>query len=259
MHFGSQGRVLDIFRTCAGAGGSSLVFTLQAPSHLILKMLEDPVTLLFLIPAVVWGIVYFQDHKTDIWPIHFVLALLVTMAIFTTQGISFNHLLDLHVAAVLLLVLALSRTRAPAEIATGTLAVILLVACVPTLKDLHGDFLRPRFRVEAERVLAWLPADTRPVLAENPLLVLKTGKTPYLLDAFMFRVLARKRPEMGKEMWDKITHKDFAAIVLEHDPTSPEGKEWFTLTHFGGEFLQDLEANYSRRYDANEIHVYLPK
>jgi hypothetical protein len=259
MHFGSGGRVLGIFRMCAGGGGGSLLFRLQAPFHLILRMLEDPVTLLFLIPAVVWGLVYFQDHKTDIWPIHLVLVLLATMAIFTTQGISYNHLLDLHVAAVLLLVLALSRTRAPAEVATGMLAVILLVACVPTLKDLHGDFLRPRFRVEAERVLAWLPADTRPVLAENPLLVLKSGKTPYLLDAFMFRVLTQKRPELGKEMWDKITHKDFAAILLEHDPTDPAGKEWFTEMHFGGEFLQDLEANYSRRYDVNDIHVYLPK
>jgi hypothetical protein len=258
MHFGSEGRALEVFRTSAGGGGS-LFFSVQAPLHLVLKLFEDPVTLLCLPPAVVLGLNYFQDHKTDLLAIYFFLVLFITTVIFTTPGISFNHLLDLHVAAVLLLVLAISRAPAPAEVSTGMLAVILLVACVPTLKDLHGDFLRPRFRVDAERVLALLPADTRPVLAENPLLVLKSGKTPYLLDAFMFRVLTEKRPELGKEMWDKISHKDFAAILLEHDPASGEGKEWFTETHFGGEFLHDLEANYLRRYDINDIHVYLPK
>jgi hypothetical protein len=258
MHFGSEGRALEVFRTSAGGGGS-LLFSVQAPLHLVLKLFDDPVTLLCLPPAVVLGLNYFQDHKTDLLAIYFFLVLFITTVIFTTPGISFNHLLDLHVAAVLLLVLAISRAPAPAEVSTGMLAVILLVACVPTLKDLHGDFLRPRFRVDAERALALLPRDTRPVLAENPLLVLKSGKTPYLLDAFMFRVLTEKRPELGKEMWDKISHKDFAAILLEHDPASGEGKEWFTETHFGGEFLHDLEANYLRRYDINDIHVYLPK
>jgi hypothetical protein len=259
MYFASGGRVFAIFRACAGGGGS-LSYTLQAPLHLLSKALDvDPVFLLFLVPAAVFGLHYFRENEFDFFVIYFVLVLLVTTVIFGSPGIGINHLFDLQIAAVILLVVAISRTPSFAEMGTGLLAFALVVAIVPTSQGLHGDLSRPSFRRDATEVLRRLPTDTRPVLAENPLIVIRSDKAPYLLDPFMFRILAMKHPELTTDFWEKMNHQGFAAIVLERDPATAEGKTWYTDTHFGGEFLRDLNANYALSFATPKSYVYIPK
>jgi hypothetical protein len=259
MYVASGGRVFAIFRACAGGGGS-LSYTIQAPIHLLSKALDvDPVFLFFLIPAFAFGLQYFLQHKTDLWPIYFAFVLAVTTVIFGSLGIGINHLFDLQVAAVILLAVAISRIATLTEIGTGILAASLLVGIVPTLQGLHGDLTRPSFRKDADEVLSRLHGDTRPILAENPLVVIKSGKSPYLLDPFMFRILAMKQPALANDLWDKMKHRSFAAIVLQRDPATAEGKEWYTSTHFGGEFLKDLDENYAYGFTVGNIIVYQPK
>jgi hypothetical protein len=258
IYFGSHGRALEIFRACAGGGGS-LLFALQAPYQMLVKALQgDPVMLLFLVPAIALALSSFKNNKTEILPIYFVLVLLVTVIIFGSPGTNGNHLLDLQVAAVMLIAVSISRSPAIAEVGTGILALSLLVACGSTAQALHLDLTNRRsFRVDAQQVLERLPADGRPVLAENPLVVLESGKAPYLLDPFMFRVATSKRPAFGKDLWEKINHKAFSAIILQFDPRT--SGRWYSEIHFGGEFLQDLEANYSSNYNLGDMYVYTPK
>src|ERR1700722_19713490 len=259
MYVGRGGRVFAIFRACAGGGGS-LSYTVQAPIHLLSKALDvDPVFLFFLIPAFAFGLQYFLQNKTDLWPIYFAFVLAVTTVIFGSLGIGINHLFDLQVASVILLAVAISRIAALTEIGFGILAAALIVSLVPTLQGLHGDLTRPSFRNDADEVLLRLHGDNRPILAENPLVVVKSGKSPYLLDPFMFRILAMKQPALATDLWDKMKHRSFAAIVLQRDPATAEGKEWYTSTHFGGEFLKDLDENYSYGFTVGKIIVYQPK
>jgi hypothetical protein len=265
MYFGSDGRVFGIFRACA-SGGGSLLYTLQAPIHLLSKVMEvDPVILLFLIPAATLGLAsYKEEDRTQILPIYFVLALLVATVIFGSPGIGINHLLDLHVAAVLLIVLSISRSPQLAEAGTGLLALSFLVAIVPTAQDLHGDLHRRSFSADAQEAVQRIPsktggADTRPILAENPLVILKAGKTPYVADPFMFRILARTHSALAKDFWEKMTHRGFSAVILQKDPSSAEGKIWYTDMHFGGEFLRDLDANYTLAYTVGQMYVFTPK
>jgi hypothetical protein len=272
MYVASGSRVFAIFRACAGGGGS-LSYTLQAPLHLLSKALDvDPVFLLFLVPAVVFGLHYFLENRTDILPIYFVLVLLVTTVIFGSLGIGINHLFDLQIAAVLLLVTSISRAAglaAPASlpapaptlavVGTGLLAFALVVALVPTSQSLHGDLTRPSFPADTAEVLKRLSADERPVLAENPLVVISSNRAPYLLDPFMFRILVMKHPELARDLWARMEHQGFAAIVLERDPATSEGKTWYTDTHFGGEFLRDLDAHYAFSFATTKSYVYTPK
>jgi hypothetical protein len=259
MYLGSDGRIFAIFRACA-SGGGSLSYRLQAPLHLLSKALEvDPLILLILIPAAAFGLAAFRDQLTEILPVYFALALLVTIVIFGSPGIGINHLLDLHVASALLLVISISRLPQPGDVGAGILAFCLLAALGPTAQDLHGDLHRHSIPADAKDALAHVPVDNRPVLAENPVVVLTSGKAPYLLDPFMFRILADARPELAKDFWVKMNHRDFAAIILDRDPASAVGKAWYTSTHFGGEFLQDLEANYSCIYEVGQLHVCTPK
>jgi len=257
IYSGSNGRALEIFRACAGGGGS-LNHALQAPFQMLIVLLAgDPVVLLFLVPAVALALSSLKNNGNQILLIYFALVLLVTMVIFGSPGTGNNHLLDLQVVSVMVMVLSISRSPAIAEVVTGVLALSLLVACGATARACLGDLDKPSFRVDVQQVLERLPADSRPVLAENPLVVLKSGKTPYLLDPFMFRVLTNARPAFGNDLYEKITHKGFSAIILVRDPQVFTW--WYRDIHFGGEFLQDLEANYSLNYTLGGMYVYSPK
>lgn len=261
MYVASGGRVFGIFRACA-SGGGSLAYTLQAPLHLLSKAMEvDPIFLLFLIPAAAFGVAAFRDQKTDILPLYFVLSLVVSIVIFGSPGIGVNHLLDLHVAAILLLVISFSRMAQPALTTSGIgiLALCLLVACGPTSQALHGDLHRRSIPADAREIMAHVPDDRRPVLAENAEILLAAGKTPYVLDPFMFRILAASQPALAADFWEKMNHRGFAAIVLQFNPSSAEGKIWYTETHFGGEFLRDLQANYSLQRTVGQMWLFTPK
>ena len=259
MYWGSDGRVFGIFRSCA-AGGGSMFYTLQAPTHLLSKVMEvDPLFLLFLIPAATFGLIFFKENKTDILPIYFLLTLLVAIVIFGSPGIGINHLLDLQVAAVLMLVISIAHTPELREVGTGMLGLTLLVACVPTAQNLHGDLSRRSLRLDAQKVVERLPADRRPILAENAAILVESNKSPYLLDPFMFRILARTHPALADDFWERMRHQGFSAVILENDASSAEAKKWYTETHFGGEFLHDLEENYSLGYSVGQMYVYTPK
>jgi hypothetical protein len=68
-----------------------------------------------------------------------------------------------------------------------------------------------------------------------------------------------KQPALAADLWAKMNHQGFAAIVLERDPATSEGKAWYTNTHFGGEFLRDLEANYALSFATKKSFVYMPR
>jgi hypothetical protein len=259
MYFGSGGRALEIFLACAGGGGS-LTYALGAPYRIVGSILDsDPIMLIFLIPAAAFGLGQFKKFPTDVLPIYFVIVLAVTTVIFGSPGTLFNHLIDLDVAAVLLLAYSASRNSAVTEIGTGIIALGLVVGCVEVVGSLRYDFERLSLRSEIQKVLEKIPADNRPVLAENSFVVLQSGKSPYMLDPFMFRVATSKNPALGADLWQKLSHQNFSAVVLERDPEGAAGEKWYREVHFGGEFVQDLEANYSFGYSVGHRYVYLPK
>jgi hypothetical protein len=75
----------------------------------------------------------------------------------------------------------------------------------------------------------------------------------------MFRVVTSNRPVVGKNMWEMIAQKRFSAIVLEKDPASALGRKWHDKTHFGGEFLHDLQGNYSLSANVEGVYIFLPQ
>jgi hypothetical protein len=259
MYFGSGGRVLEIFRVCAGGGGS-LTYALGAPYRIVGSILDsDPTMLVFLVPAAAFGLSHFKKFPAHILPIYFVFVLAVTTMIFGSPGTLFNHLIDLNAAAILLLAYSASRNVALTEIGAGIIAFGLIVGCAGLAGALHNDFEQPSLRAEIQTILERIPRDGRPILAENSFVVLQSGKSPYMLDPFMFRVATSKYPALGTDLWQKLSHRDFAAVVLERDPEDPAGEKWYREVHFGGEFLQDLKANYSFSYSVGNRQVYIPK
>jgi hypothetical protein len=259
IYFGSGGRALEIFRVCA-SGGGSIGYAIEAPLQMIGTAIEyDPLMVVFLVPATAFAFSYFKKIPTEILPIYFFVVLAATTVIFASRGTLSNHLLDLHVAGVLVVAYSASRNSAFAEIGTGILAAGLVVASLQIATDLHYDLSKPSRRTQMRQLVEKIPADGRPILAENAFVVVQSGKTPYLLDPFMFRVFTARYPALGVELRDKLAHQGFSAVVLERDPDSEVGRNWYKDVHFGGSFVQDLEANYSLSYSVGPESVYLPK
>ena len=95
----------------------------------------------------------------------------------------------------------------------------------------------------------------RPILSDNPLVPLEAGQRPYVLDAFMFRVLQERVPNFGDPMWQMLKQRRFGAVVLVDNPDSEEGKDTYSNYHFGdslhGSLTAELRTGGKRR---NGIH-----
>jgi hypothetical protein len=259
IYWESGGRAFEIFRECV-VSGATLTSVLYGPFKLAGVAYEaDPVMLFFFIPCAAMAIAYVREPAIRLLATYFALVFLVTSVIFGTQGTFVNHLIDLHIAAVLLLTLLVSSFPEIRDVGKGIMALSLLVGSVPRMHDLRKDLGRASHAETSRRILKLVPEDGRPLLSQNPLWALKSGQRPYLMDAFMFRVITGKRPALGKDMWDMIKRRGFSGIILDADPTSEFGKRWYGEMEMGGEFLEDLDANYSFRANPEGLYVYLPR
>jgi hypothetical protein len=99
----------------------------------------------------------------------------------------------------------------------------------------------------------------RPILSDNPLVPLSAGQRPYVLDAFMFRVLQERVPHFGDPMWQMLKERRFAAVVLVDNPDSDEGKDTYSNYHFGDDFMELMRQNYEKAGSAGTEYIFLPR
>jgi hypothetical protein len=95
----------------------------------------DPIMLLFLIPCAALASPYFREPAIRLLGIYFALVFIATSIIFGSPGAYVNHLIDLHVAVVLLLTVLISRFPLIAEFGKGIIALSLIAGVVPTMHD----------------------------------------------------------------------------------------------------------------------------
>ncbi len=95
-------------------------------------------------------------------------------------------------------------------------------------------------------------------MAENPLLPIFAGEHPYLLDSFMLRIIRTNNSDIESTFWRELREKKFSAVVLEKNPNTKEGKQWYNEKHFGEGFIEKLEENYYFRKNIDDQFIYLP-
>jgi hypothetical protein len=265
MQLGSAGRALRVIRECASAGYPPL--GLLRGGELFLRTLwvqDQGGFLLFLLalgtlvslPARAWK---------QLPAVLFILTLGGTVFIFSYLSQDANHLLDLSIASVVLVIspLASAREHAPSpamdhRFRLGLLAfVVLLSLGWITTKLRHGE-TRPlhRNRIEAVRRLEHVQG---PVLAENPLVPVLLHQKVYMLDPFMFGALRKNNPKFADPMLTKLRDREFGAIVLAHDPRTEEGRELLGSVVFGYDFLKDLDQYYSLSGQVGDNLIYFPR
>jgi hypothetical protein len=262
LFVGSQGRFWEIFKACASGGTDLLGFASGPLNLLVLAARLDPGALLFLLlaAALLVYVIFSGKLLPNLPALLLIATLAVTGVIYGSPGINENHLLDVQVAAVILIATQLANVTSPHYKRVGicVLALAILVATLPLLsKFKNGDrrFHPQRF----EKVVALVGGTRGAILSENPAIPLLAGQQAYVADPWMLRLLRQRIPGFGEPLLEGLRHQDFGAVVLcMADPKTDFGKWWYETAHFGPGFAAALSQNYRLVAIFDDQRVYLP-
>jgi hypothetical protein len=227
MLIASHGRAFEVLKACI-LGGEGMSSMLRTPQRLALYSgVQDLGGFPFLMLAAAALLAWPGRFWREMPPLFFLLAAVTILIIFGSPGIIYNHLIDLQSTAVVLLAVWISRSdQTHASPWLAFLAIAALLSIFPAGRNFHsGDDTLSR-RSEFQTALQIAKNNHKPILAENPLIPILAGQTPYVLDPFMFRVLSQRNPHFADPLWRKLRQKEFSEVVLEDDPSSKSGRRW---------------------------------
>lgn len=258
MMLASRGRVLEIFRACA-SGGTNLKFLIAAPVRMeAMALYTDPILLPFAGLALLG--LFSPNRLRSLSGLLLITTLAITIFIFGSPGTAQNHLLDVQVAAVILLA---------TWVATAPPLRKQLGVCVLALLTLAGGFLlikhlrtwsRWYHPHHFEQVIAAAAAGHGPILAENPIIPVLAGQQPYVLDPWMVQLLRTHHPGFQQPLLERVRRQQFGAVVLTTGAISEKGaQEWFDNNAFGPGFVEALREHYTLSQVIAHDRIYLPK
>ncbi len=151
-------------------------------------------------------------------PLLFVCTLVVTVVIFSSDGIAGNHLIDLQVASAVLVVDWAFQAGVP-DFAIGASAAACLIVWLGLMVN-YGSTDTVPVRAQLKDVIHVIGRTDQTILSENPLVPIVlvpivAGQQPYVIDPFSFRLMLEKRPSLGEPMWQMLHERRFAAVVLK--------------------------------------------
>lgn len=248
----SQGRFIEVISSCASSG-TSWEGIQKIPRRVIHTIIDlDWGTKLFLMLGLGSLALLPRNQRTGIAPVYFLLVSIVTIVTFSNPGLHVNHFLEPLVASVLLMasVVMTRKDRFEAVTMTGV-GIALLIA----LAVLAASIFRvPPWKNEEhyQVVRENLAGIEGPILSDNSFIPILMGQKPFMLDAFMFRMLRENKPypSFEKPLFDRIEERWFAAIVLEKWATA------FPGLHFGEGFYESIERNYCLRQKTKQWLFY---
>ncbi|HUZ47843.1 MAG TPA: hypothetical protein VMW54_14500 [Terriglobia bacterium] len=256
----SNGRAYEVIKACA-TGGMGLASILHIPQHFALVTDgEDLSGFPFLILAAAALVAWPGRIRSEIAPLFFLAAATMTMLILGTPGTDYNHLIDLHAAAIILFTVWVYRSgRQQAVFGMAALSIAAILAVFPAARKFrHKEDIIPR-RQEFQAALRIAGHSPQPILADNPLIPVLAGQAPYVLDPFMFRVLSLRDPHFADRLWKRLRNKQFSAVVLIGDPSTSEGRDFYRQTAFGPAFPGKVLETYGLQVKMKEAYILVPR
>jgi hypothetical protein len=262
----SDGRFLENFRA-VGSGGLTWHSLFDGPLRLQQALAYSAqltfVAPLLLAPALfaVWHEV--RTWRSSLWAWYFLCTLAATVLIFTSPGTDLNHLLELEVAAVLVVAGGLRRLseEKPEKAAFMEQAALGLVAAALLIGLAHGvnvwragpppDALAPHTLIEA------LPKDGQ-LLTEDATVAVLLGKRPVVMDAFAYRLLVERGLIDPQPLAERIRRQEFAVLVLIRrieEPTETLSPQ----LHFGKQVTDAILESYRFERQLGAYYLYEPK
>lgn len=264
MMIASHGQVWEVFKACA-SGGTSLRLMRRAARHVwAIATRADrgliPFFFLAVFALVAESVSKGRKLLQSLPVVLFLITLAIIIPIFGSPGVVANHLIDVQIASIVLFTswLAVEANGYLKQVGVFALALATFVAAVPLLHKLKvwdTRFAPHRF----QRVVAAIPDQGKPILAENPLIPVLAGQRTYVLDAWMLRMLRERIPNFGDPLLEKLRHQDFGAVVLSFaDPRTQRAQMWYTYSDFGPGFLEALTENYRLGAKVEDQLIYFP-
>jgi hypothetical protein len=259
IYYASSTRVYTIFTTCA-TGGATIKSILNSPINFINGLFSgDKLVVLFLF----WSFLIFSNHARNsiknLSTYFLLVSLLITIMLYGSPGIAANHLVG--IAAGSLWYIAESLKHQGAGFKHGTVYMMAFVMFIAILIN------QPQFKKELENsrtaitsypkeLVSVIKATEGIVISEDPVLLLKANKSPYLLDSFMLRIITRASNELSDNFLDKIKNKEFPTIIFMFNPLTE--KHWYKKTHFGQKNIDTILKNYKEKDRYGHFFVYTP-
>jgi hypothetical protein len=261
MVVASHGRVVEIFKACA-SGGTSLAFLARAPLRMWgMAMHTDPSLLLFAVPALAVMFWIFTHGWRDLPALFLLATLLVTAVIFGSPGTTENHLLDVQVASLILLVTWMAKRASSQQARLGVcfLALLMVVSAAYLWRHARswGRWYHPH---QFQRTIKLIGPTKEAILSENPVVPVLAGQRPYVLDPWMIQLLGRRNPNFGVPLLVRLQNHWFSAVVLSTgDPDGKGGRLWYDKECFTPGFVSALDANYRLAQVIDNDWIYLPR
>jgi hypothetical protein len=271
LHYGTSGRMLDNFRAVSAAGVQGLT-AFKAPVAMFARLGRGGAAEALLVPLALVGCVVAARRKQfTVYHAALLLALPITLAIFTDVGADYNHLLDVLVLAVpaagSLWAALPAADRASAVLRAGLAAATCWVLFMGWTAVL-GEPLREVVSVwrgqsashYPAKPLAGLVGDRDALLSEDPWVAISRGQAPRVLDPCALAALTRTRPDLTDDLVRRIEAGAFDRVVLrQHDDEAEGGDdgEWQDRI-FGRPILHAIRSRYRLQARAQGYCVYVP-
>ena len=266
----SSGRVIEIFRKCA-LGGANWKRVLEGPLFMVWNAFYKDLNVLLLVFLAVTalGAELLESPVKSLKQLPVLLliaALATTAAIFGSPGTNVNQLLDLQAAAIIFLG-SLCVRPSPVQRQIGIYALVC-ATLIPIGLGTLGAFLHPGAPADAtaqktaghlNEVVEVVRRVDGPVLAENPAITVLAGRSPYVLDPWMFSLLRKRIPGFEQPLLQELRLRSFGAVVLIEDPETEYGRQWYDRQHFGPGFRETLAENYQLLAVIAGQRIYVPK
>jgi hypothetical protein len=98
---------------------------------------------------------------------------------------------------------------------------------------------------EAQRqIVAAVHSCDGSIISESAMIPLLAGQRPILLDAFAFHVAVRNRPEIERDLAERIARREFACVVIEQDPDTPRGHAWYSHVNLTSRVVESMRHSY---------------
>jgi len=258
IHIASDGRALETMRACSSGGATLKDVAISPITWFRIAQGADPWSLVLMALA---GFVLLLIPK-DAWREIPSLALLttagVTVFLFGSPGVDYNHLLDLHVIALVFFAVQLARLRLDVSLGVITLAMVAMMGSANILFRMRSTASGIP-RQDVVRTLEQVSNSGGPILSENPWYPILKDERPYMLDPFMFRLISRKNPANAHDLSEKLEQHFFRAVILQNDPQTEAGKYELDEVHFGRGFAEKLLESYELWSRQGMLLLYRPR
>ena len=260
LYFSTAGRVYEIFQVCA-TGGADISTILKAPIKFVFTISsKDQESMILLFWAVVLFFFRYKDLNTSLPTIFIAVTLIITVLLYGSPGVVFNHLVDISAASLLFVGYAGFSTRSMIIRPSAGIYIVLMIFTMMKnlwmISDGLAEYKLGRNKYP-EHITDFVKQQEGILLSEDPLLPVFANKKPYMLDPFMLRLVMQNDAAIRTMVVTRIINKKYSAIVFVKDPL--ENKDWYSDLHFGETFMINVLGNYKESVRMGEYVIYQPR